>query len=253
MNLKRALRVWQRNFKVYTKLYKSSIALNFVEPVMYLAAMGLGLGGYVEEINGVPYIHFLAPGIIASSAMFAATFESTFGTYVRWYYQKTFDGILATPVSPTDLVVGELMWCATKAFIYGTIITIVISVLGLVSSPWIILAPAVAFLTGLVFASLGHIAASMVPGIDSFSYYTTMFITPLFLFSGVFFPLDQFPDYVIWIANITPLYHVVNLTRGLALGELAGLWIDLLWLVATCAILMPIAFGKLKNRLVEAR
>jgi lipooligosaccharide transport system permease protein len=96
LQLKRAFRVWQRNFTVYTKLYKSSLALNFVEPVLYLAALGLGLGAFVKEINGIPYINFIAPGIIASSAMFAAAYECTYGTYVRMFYQKTFDAILAT-------------------------------------------------------------------------------------------------------------------------------------------------------------
>src|SRR4030042_467189 len=106
LNIKRAFRVWQRNFTVYTKLYKSSIALNFIEPILYLTAMGFGLGAFVQQINGVPYIKFIAPGIIASSSMFAAIYECTYGTYVRMTYQKTFDAILATPVNIDDLVAG---------------------------------------------------------------------------------------------------------------------------------------------------
>ena len=111
--------MWQRNFTVYTKLYKSSIALNFVEPMLYLTAMGFGLGAFVHQINGVPYRNFIAPGIIASSSMFAAIYECTYGTYVRMTYQKTFDAILATPVNINDLVAGEIMWGATKSLIYG--------------------------------------------------------------------------------------------------------------------------------------
>src|SRR4030042_3698987 len=106
MKLKQAFRVWQRHLTVYTKLYKSSIALNFVEPILYLAALGLGLGAFVNEINGVPYIKFIAPGIIASSSMFAAIYECTYGTYVRMTYQKTFDAILATPANINALVAG---------------------------------------------------------------------------------------------------------------------------------------------------
>src|SRR4030066_924695 len=109
MKLKKALRVWQRNFTVYTKLYKSSIAFNFVEPVLYLVALGLGLGGFVKEINGVPYIQFIAPGLIVSSSMFATASECTYGTYIRMTYQKTFDAILATPINIDDLVAGELI------------------------------------------------------------------------------------------------------------------------------------------------
>ncbi|MFA5353716.1 MAG: ABC transporter permease, partial [Thermodesulfovibrionales bacterium] len=106
MRIKRAFRVWQRHLTVYTKLYKSSLALNFVEPVVYLLAMGFGLGAFVKEINGVPYLDFIAPGIIASSAMFASIYECTYGTYVRMTFQKTFDAILATPVQLDDLVAG---------------------------------------------------------------------------------------------------------------------------------------------------
>ena len=152
MNITRALRVWRRHFAVYKKLYKSSIALNFLEPVLYLVALGIGLGAFVKEINGVPYINFIAPGIIASSSMFAATYECTYGTYVRMFYQKTFDAILATPVNIYDLIAGELIWGATKSLLYGTIIIFVISLFGLVSSPLIILVIPILFVTGIIFA-----------------------------------------------------------------------------------------------------
>src|SRR4030066_58087 len=138
MNMKRAFRVWQRHATVYTKLYKSSIALNFVEPILYLAALGLGLGAFVKEINGIPYIKYIALGIIASSSVVAAAYECTYGTYVRMTYQKTFDAILATPVNMNDLIAGELIWGATKSVLYGTIIMLVISLFGLVDSPLII-------------------------------------------------------------------------------------------------------------------
>ena len=191
MKLKRAFRVWQRNFTVYTKLYKSSLALNFVEPILYLAALGLGLGAFVQQINGVPYIKFIAPGIIASSSMFAAIYECTYGTYVRMTYQKTFDAILATPVSIDDLIAGELMWGATKSLLYGTIIIIVISLFGLVDSPLIILVIPVLFITGLIFAEISVIFTALVPGIDSFNYFYTLFMTPMFLFFRHLLPFRQ--------------------------------------------------------------
>ena len=210
MQLKHAFRVWQRHLTVYTKLYKSSIALNFVEPILYLAALGLGLGAFVKEINGVPYIKFIAPGIIASSSMFAAIYECTYGTYVRMTYQKTFDAILATPVNIDDLVAGELMWGATKSMLYGTIIIIVISIFGLVDSPLLVLAIPILFITGLIFSEISVIFTAIVPGIDSFNYFYTILMTPMFLFSGIFFPLDSLPSIVSKIAFFTPLYHLVN-------------------------------------------
>src|SRR5512143_2634157 len=148
MKVKRAFRVWQRHLTVYTKLYKSSIALNFVEPILYLAALGLGLGAFVKEIEGVPYVKFIAPGIIASSSMFAPIYECTYGTYIRMTFQKTFDAILATPVNLDDIVLGELIWGATKSVIFGVTITIVITAFGLVDSPLLLLALPFVFLGG---------------------------------------------------------------------------------------------------------
>jgi len=251
LRLKRAFRVWQRNFTVYTKLYKSSIALNFVEPVLYLAALGLGLGAFVKEINGVPYINFIAPGIIASSAMFAATYECTYGTYVRMTYQKTFDAILATPVNIDDLVAGELMWGATKSMLYGTIIMIVISIFGLVDSPLIMLAIPVLFISGLIFAEISMIFAAIVPGIDSFNYFYTLFMTPMFLFSGIFFPLNTLPPVISKIAFFTPLYHLVNICRAFASGLLSlAVW-DIVWIFVVVVILAPYPFRLMRRRIIK--
>jgi lipooligosaccharide transport system permease protein len=251
MKLKRAFRVWQRNFTVYTKLYKSSLALNFVEPILYLAALGLGLGAFVQQINGVPYIKFIAPGIIASSSMFAAIYECTYGTYVRMTYQKTFDAILATPVGIDDLIAGELMWGATKSLLYGTIIIIVISLFGLVDSPLIILVIPVLFITGLIFAEISVIFTALVPGIDSFNYFYTLFMTPMFLFSGIFFPLDNLSPVVSKIAFFTPLYHLVNICRGLASGRLALCTWDTVWILAVVILLAPYTFRVMRRRVIK--
>ncbi|OHE60714.1 MAG: ABC transporter permease [Thermodesulfovibrio sp. RBG_19FT_COMBO_42_12] len=251
MKLKRAFRVWQRHLTVYTKLYKSSIALNFVEPILYLAALGLGLGAFVKDINGVPYINFIAPGIIASSSMFAAIYECTYGTYVRMTYQKTFDAILATPVNINDLVAGELMWGATKSLLYGTIIIFVISLFGLVSSPLIILIIPLLFVTGLIFAEISVIFTAIVPGIDSFNYFYTIFMTPMFLFSGIFFPLDNLPPIVSKIAFFTPLYHLVNICRAFSSGQLSIIRWDIIWVFAVVFLLAPYPFRLMRKRIIK--
>jgi lipooligosaccharide transport system permease protein len=251
LRLKSALRVWQRHFKVYTKLYLSSIALNFVEPVLYLAALGLGLGAYVKEINGIPYINFIATGIIASSAMFAAVYECTYGTYVRMEYQKTFDAILATPVNLSDLVAGELIWGASKSVLYGSIIMIVISAFGLVVSPLIILTIPLLFVSGLIFAEISMIFVAIVPGIDSFNYFYTLFMTPMFLFSGIFFPIDSLPPLVSKLAFFTPLYHLVNICRSFSAGHpSAAIW-DVVWILAVVLILAPYPFRLMRKRLIK--
>jgi lipooligosaccharide transport system permease protein len=188
LKIKRAYRVWQRHLTVYTKLYLSSIALNFVEPVLYLVALGLGLGGYITEVQGRPYINFIAPGIIASSSMFATVYECTYATYVRIFYQKTFDAILSTPVNIDDLIAGEIMWGASKSVLYGIIISGTISAFRLVDSPFILVVIPILFLSGLIFAEISLVCVALVPGVDSLNYFYTLFMSPMFLFSGIFFP-----------------------------------------------------------------
>lgn len=243
--------MWQRHATVYTKLYKSSVALNFVEPMLYLVALGFGLGAFVRDINGVPYMNFIAPGIVASSSMFAASTECTYGTYIRMTFQKTFDAVLATPVNVNDLVAGELMWGATKSMLYGTIVTAVIAAFGLVSSPMILLAIPLLFICGLIFAEISLIAVAIVPGIDSFSYFFTLLLTPSFLFSGIFFPLDALSPLVTKIAYFTPLYHLVNVTRSLASGAIGPVIGDMVWIVVVAALLAPYSFRLMRKRIVK--
>jgi lipooligosaccharide transport system permease protein len=244
------MRVWQRHWTVYTKLYKTSFALNFAEPALYLVAMGFGLGAFVPDIHGQSYIKFIAPGIIASSSMFAVVYECTYGTYIRMTYQKTFDAILATPVNLDDLIAAELMWGATKSVIFGVTITIVIALFGLVDSALIILSIPVIFLCGLIFAELSIIFAAIVPGIDSFSYFYTLFMTPLFLFSGIFFPLDSMPPVVTDIAAFTPLYHLVNVCRSLSSGSLSDIIWSTVWIAVVVVLLAPVPFKLMKKRVI---
>lgn len=251
MKVKRAYRVWQRQLTVYTKLYKSSFALNFVEPVLYLAALGLGLGAYIKQINGQPYVNFIAPGIIASSSMFAAIYECTYGTFVRMTFQKTFDAILATPLSIDDLIAGEMMWGATKSVVYGTIIIFVISLFGLVASPLVLGIIPILFISGIIFAEVSLIVVAKVPGIDSFNYFYTLLMTPMFLFSGIFFPVETLPPVIAKIAFFTPLYHLVNICRAFALGKFAAVLPDIAWLVAVAAILAIYPFRLMRKRIIK--
>ena len=250
MRIKRALRVWQRHWLVYTKLYKTSFALNFIEPALYLVAMGFGLGAFVREINGQSYIQFIAPGIVASSSVFAAVYECTYGTYIRMTFQRTFDAILATPVNLDDLIAGELIWGATKSVIFGITITIVISLFGLVDSWQILLAIPFIFLGGLIFAELSVVFCAIVPGIDSFSYFYTLFMTPLFLFSGIFFPLDSMPPVVSHLAFFSPLYHLVAICRASSAGSIGTVIGSMAWLVVVVALLAPFPFRLMKKKII---
>ncbi len=196
----RALRVWQRNHDVFLKLWRSEVPGFFAEPLVILLAMGVGLGAYVALSDNIDYIEFIAPGIVAAYAMFSASSECTYGSFVRMKFQRTFDAIITTPLSMEDVVAGEILSGATRSLMTAIAVLIVVSAFGLVHSPWALLVLPLALLTGLMFASIALFFTSVAPSIYSFNYYFTLFITPMFFFSGVFFPLDSFPEFSLDIA-----------------------------------------------------
>jgi len=247
----RAFTVWYRDIKVWTKFYKASILGNLGEPLLYLLAMGWGLGRMVGTVDGIPYIEFLAPGLICSASMYAATFECTFGSFTRMTRQNTFDAILATPVSLEDIVAGEILWGATKGFLSGTAMLLVMSLFGLVKSYWAVLTLGLAFLIGLLFASLSMIVTARAAAYDFFSYYFTLAIAPMFLFSGIFFPVTNLPDWAQTFAWFLPLTHGVNISRALFSGDLSlKLLVDLMWLVVFFSVLFVIALRGIRKRMV---
>jgi len=225
----RFIRLWQRNRDVFFRLWHSEAPGFVAEPIIILLAMGLGMGAYVGLVDGQRYIEFIAPGIIASYAMFSASFECTYGTFVRMEYQKTYDAIIATPLNVEDVTAGEIFWGATRSFLTGTVILAIAAAFRLAISPWAALIPLLAFLEGIMFASVAVLFTSLVPAIYSFNYYFTLFITPMFFFSGVFFPLTSFPEIVRRLSWVVPLTPVVHLTRALFNGEFQP---NLLWALA---------------------
>jgi len=244
------IRVWQRNRDVFFKLWHSEAPGAVVEPVIILLAMGLGLGGFVGFVDGQSYIEFIAPGIIASYAMFSASFECTYGTFVRMEYQKTHDAIIATPLSVEDVTAGEIFWGATRSVMTATIILAIAAAFRLVHSPWALLIPPLSFLSGTMFSAIAVLFTSLVPAIYSFNYYVTLFITPMFFFSGVFFPLSSFPQTVQNLSWVAPLTPVVHLTRALVSGEFhLGLLWALAIIVALAALFFSIALVTMRRRL----
>lgn len=223
----RALHVWRRNFMVYRTHIKASLVGNIGEPIFYLFAMGLGLGGYIKEMEGMSYIKYIAPGLIVTSAMYSAAFELTFGAFTRMTTQRIYDSILATPVSLPDLVFGEMLWGATKAMISAGVMLVIMIIAGLyVPGPGLPGIIAVVVLTGFVFGGAALCFSAVAPSYEFFNYFFTMFIAPMFFLSGVFFPLDGFPAPVRWFSQALPATHSVNLIRhffhGTENGVLAG-------------------------------
>ena len=256
-----AFRVWQRNATIFRKFWKTIMLPNLFEPLLYLVALGLGLGAFIREggINGLTYTQYVAPGLLASNAMFAASFESTFNTFVRLKIGRIYDAIVATPVNAEDIVAGEYLWAGTRAALYGTGFLAVITALGfafspqalLVSSPWALLIPPVLLVVGIMFSVMGTLFTSLISSIDFYAYYFTLVVTPLFLFSGIFFPIEDFPSPAPQIAWFTPLYHAVNVCRALATGPSLGVLVDVAWiLIFTGALaLLPVHF--MRRRLVS--
>lgn len=215
----RWLPVWRRNFLVWRKLAIPSVLGNLADPLIYMLGLGYGLGGMLPQVNGVSYLSFLSSGIVVSSTMNAATFEALYSAFSRMHVQKTWDAILNTPLSIDHVLSAELVWAASKSLLSGLAILIVITALGLTQSPLALWVIPVIFLTGLAFGAMGLIVCALAPSYDFFMYYFTLFITPMMLVSGVFFPAEQLPGLVQGVANWLPLSHAVLLARPLLLGE----------------------------------
>jgi len=233
----RWLPVWRRNFLVWRKLAIPSVLGNLADPLIYMLGLGYGLGGLLPKVSGVSYLSFLAAGTVVSSTMNAATFEALYSAFSRMHVQKTWDAILNTPLSIDHVLMGELVWAASKSLLSGLAILIVITALGLTTSLLALWVIPVIFLTGLAFAAMGLIICALAPSYDFFMYYFTLFITPMMLVSGVFFPADQLPAILHTVAAWMPLSHAVLLARPLLLGEVP---VDMLGHVAA---LLAIALG----------
>jgi lipooligosaccharide transport system permease protein len=248
-----AFSVWRRNASMYRRTWTWNLLPNFFEPVFYLFSIGLGVGAYISRMDGQSYIGFLAPGLICVAAMNGASFEVTYNIFVRLTFEKTYDAMLTTPVEPDDILTGEILWAITRASIYGGCFFIVLALFGLTPLPWALWSLAVIPLTGLLFAAIGMAFSLRIPNIDLFSFYFTLFLTPLFLFSDVFFPLkERLSPAWLWVAEALPLLHPVRLSRAAFGGQLS--WIvawDLAYTLFVSAVLFLWARHSVRQRLTN--
>jgi len=244
-----ALRVWRRDFESWKRYAPAFFVVALGEPLFYLLAIGYGLGHFVSDIGGHPYAVFLAPGIIASAAMNSASFETTFSSFTRMTEQNTYEAILATPCSVADIVAGDILWAATKSLLSVVFVLLVTALFGLLPSPLAIALVPVGFLVGVMFGSLGMVVTGRAPSYDFFSYYFTLGISLMFLFSGVFFPIEILPPWARIVAWVLPLTHAVHICRAFA-GGAPGL--DLLGSFAWMMLVTVVAFV-FAERLVRRR
>jgi lipooligosaccharide transport system permease protein len=249
---RRAWKVWYRNLVVFIRTWKVNFFPPFIEAFLYLSAIGLGIGTYIGSIDGIPYINFIAPAILAISVMNSAFFECTYGSYVRMYYQKSFDAMIATPLSIEDVIAGELLWGATRSVMYVAIMLPVLAAFGVISLPASLLAIPLAFLGGLMFAGIGMCFTGITPGLETLNYPAYLFITPMTLFSGTFFPLTLLPAIFQYLAVILmPLTHLVAAMRMCTLpGFSLAILVHLAWMGAVTVLLCTISINLMKRRLI---
>ncbi len=222
------IQVWRRNFLFFRKTFLVSIFWTVLEPMMYLVAIGFGLGRFVEQIENLSFIEFYYPGLLASTAMMVSYFESTYPNYTKLVYQKTFSTMLLTPLTPNQILAGEILWGATKGFI-GVCGVIFVSLFFGLFKIQILLALPILFLLCLVFSSFGLIMTATAKNYDSFIFSTSGLIIPMSLISGTYFSLQNSPVLVKGLAQILPLTHAVSLTRTILYRKLE--WIDLMSVV----------------------
>jgi len=252
----RFLRVWQRNFTVYRQTWKISFLPPLLEPLFYLLAFGVGLSVLVGTIDyggsEISYTSFIAPALLAINIMNNAFYENMYGSFVRMYYQKTFDAMMATPLSLAEIITGEIVWGATKSVMAATIMLGVISAFGLIQYPEGLLIVPLAFIGGIAFGSMGMVFTGIVPNIELFNLPIFLFITPMFLFSGTFFPVENLPLWAQNLAVLLPLTHLVNLTRSLSLGVFnTSLLTGIVYMVIMCLVLFPLAIHTMYRRLIK--
>ncbi len=251
VSLPHASAVWSRNATMYARTWMYNLLPNFFEPVFYLTAIGVGVGSYVTGMGGMSYGEFLAPGLVCVAAMNGASFETTYNVFVRMNYESTYDAMLTTPITPDDVLAGELSWAMTRVAIYGGAFFLVVCLFGLAPLPRALLALPAIPLAGLLFAGLGLAFTLRVPSLDLFSFYYTLFLTPLFLFADVFFPLEErLSGAWLWLAELLPLLHPVRFARGAFSGEWSWLQLwDLAYCLGVAGLLLAWARKLLRERL----
>jgi len=248
--------VWFRNFTTYRRIWKVNFFVPLFEPAFYIMAFGLGFSGLIGGVDyggmRLEYTQFMAPALVATACMWNSFFETTYASFVRMYYQKTFDGILATPLSLEEVIIAEIVWAASKASAAVAIMLAVLVSIGYANFPEALMCIPLAFLAGLAFASIGMFFTGIIPTIDMFNLPIFLFITPMFLFSGTFFPVSSIPDWAGIFSLLFPLFHLVELTRLFCIGTMeSSITFNLTYLVACILVFGYLALRVMKRRIIK--
>jgi lipooligosaccharide transport system permease protein len=250
-----ARHVWQRNFDVFRRIWRTESLGIGLEPWIVIVAMGFGLGRFVELDSEQTYIQFLAPGLLAMFPMFAAIFECGWGAFMRLETHRTYEAVLTTPASVDDLATGDILWGTTRATFNAMYILVVLLILApwaeAITSPWAILLLPIALLQGFLFSALAMSFAALARAMSHFGYLFNVVVMPMFWLSGGFFPLENLPDWAQRVAWFMPLVHSVQLNRAVLAGDLhLGLLVDVAWLLVGGWVVYRIALALMRRRLV---
>ena len=236
----------------FSSFWRSSTFSATVEPTVYLLAFGFGIGSLVSSINGLDYVDYVGTGTVATAVLFSSAFPGMFGTFVKYKFQRTYDAILAAPVDTEELVTAEALWIGIRAGTYGCAPMLVAICFGLDPSWGMLLVPFIGVIAGFGWANFGIGVAARMQSIDNFSYIISAVLTPLFLVAGTFFPIEGLPEWAQVLAQINPLYHLVQLVRDAVFATLG--WVDLVHLgviVAFGLLMWRLAVWRLERRLIE--
>lgn len=221
--LRLSLHIVTRNWWVYRKDFIANISPTITEPSLTMLALGVGLGAYVAEVNGHTYLQYLAPGLAVSTAMFTAFFETSYGFYVRMTFENVFKAMLTTPIGVRELVIGEFLWVGVKGAFMMTGVSAFLALFGLFNNLWILpLVPLVGLIIAVPLGAIGLLSSCMIKNINQFQSVYAFLISPLYFFSGIFFPVEQMPPVAGWIARVLPLHHAVRLSQSLFWNERIG-------------------------------
>jgi lipooligosaccharide transport system permease protein len=254
----RARRLVERNIMVYRHQW-IIIFSGVFEPIFYLLGIGLGVGGMIDrlplEVTGgrvISYTAWVAPALLATAAMNGAVFETIFNVFFKLNFAKTYEGILATPMGITEIAIGEMLWALMRATLYAFAMLVIMLFMGLILSPWAILVVPAALFVAAAFASAGLAGTSYLRTVNDFDIPMGLVVMPMFLFSGTFFPVEAYPDWAQVIVQATPLYHAINLIRGLSTGlmGIAQLW-DFAYLLGFFALGLWLATRQMERKLIK--
>lgn len=246
--------ITRRNWTVYKKDLIANISPTVADPALIMVSLGLGLGSYLTNVQGMTYMQFLAPGLTVATALFTSFFESSYGFYVRMTYENVFKAMLTTPIGVTEVVLGELLWVGLKGAVMAIGVAIVLALFGMMVQPWLIpMLGIVGFLIGLTCGAMGLLATALVNNINQFQTVYSFVVAPLYFLSGIFFPIEQMSPPVRLVAEFFPLIHGVKLAQALFWnrGILDAFFQSGSILVLQSTILCSLALWKIKRKLVS--